>query len=308
MNDNEREMDLALAEAEQENRLLRARNERLERELAGQVALNKMAENARELGLDYEPAVQEGRDWSLLEATQESLREHMAEIKRLKAAQPAPVQDEFDIRGMLASKLTCWNRLKETEANELVALVASLSQPAPVQSCYCPNCEAMGKELAALKAQPAPVQELTNLQRHEQNVQKFLAAQPTPVQEPVACVQDLDEVKRKHLVYEKGMDWKDPLYTTPPAAQQGLDWKAEYLKSVESGCITLDELREANAELDATNRQVEILSDALAESRREIDVMIALARADEREECLSVIKPNATPMEIAVAIRARGQG
>jgi hypothetical protein len=27
------------------------------------------------------------------------------------------------------------------------------------------------------------------------------------------------------------------------------DWKAEYLKSVESGCITLDELREARAEL-----------------------------------------------------------
>jgi hypothetical protein len=26
----------------------------------------------------------------------------------------------------------------------------------------------------------------------------------------------LDEAKRKHLVYEKGMDWKDPLYTTPP--------------------------------------------------------------------------------------------
>jgi hypothetical protein len=37
------------------------------------------------------------------------------------------------------------------------------------------------------------------------------------------------------------------------------------------------------AELDATNRQVEILSDALAESRREIDAMVALARADERE-------------------------
>jgi len=33
--------------------------------------------------------VLEGRDWSLLEATQESLREHMAEIKRLKEAQPA---------------------------------------------------------------------------------------------------------------------------------------------------------------------------------------------------------------------------
>jgi hypothetical protein len=37
--------------------------------------------------------VLEGRDWSLLEATQESLREHMAEIKRLKEAQPAPVQE-----------------------------------------------------------------------------------------------------------------------------------------------------------------------------------------------------------------------
>jgi hypothetical protein len=52
-----------------------------------------------------------------------------------------------------------------------------------------------------------------------------------------------------------------------------IDWKAEYLKSVESGCITLDELREARAELDATNRQVEILSDALAESRREVAAM-----------------------------------
>jgi hypothetical protein len=108
--------------------------------LKASIALDKMAENARELGLDYEPApvqevrlwavfcggcrkewsvpyqhpgksicaeceakckdtpptaqpaVQEGRDWSLLEATQESLREHMAEIKRLKTAQPAPVQ------------------------------------------------------------------------------------------------------------------------------------------------------------------------------------------------------------------------
>ena len=47
-------------------------------------------------------------------------------------------------------------------------------------------------------------------------VREALAEQPAQ-QEPVACVQDLDEVKRKHLVYEKGMDWKDPLYTSPPA-------------------------------------------------------------------------------------------
>jgi hypothetical protein len=43
-----------------------------------------------------QPAVQEGRDWSLLEATQESLREHMAEIKRLKAEQPVPVKTYSD--------------------------------------------------------------------------------------------------------------------------------------------------------------------------------------------------------------------
>ena len=44
-----------------------------------------------------------------------------------------------------------------------------------------------------------------------------------PEQEPVACVQDLGEVKRKHLVYEKGMDWEDPLYTAPSQRQwQGL--------------------------------------------------------------------------------------
>jgi hypothetical protein len=40
----------------------------------------------------------QGRDWLLLEATQESLREHMAEIKRLKALleqpEPVPMTDE----------------------------------------------------------------------------------------------------------------------------------------------------------------------------------------------------------------------
>jgi hypothetical protein len=47
--------------------------------------------------VDARLAQQEGRDWSLLEATQESLREHMAEINRLKAAQPAPVQEPVAI-------------------------------------------------------------------------------------------------------------------------------------------------------------------------------------------------------------------
>jgi hypothetical protein len=247
MNDNEREMDLALAEAEQENRLLRARNERLERELAGQVALDKMAENARELGLDYEPApvqekcflcgervasctsdvcpklaqpaviqqmvdaldhadellggndtlvmngaaagrwlleqpavqepvarqyqgrdgvwrdfinekhykdtledgswpirnlyttppaqpaVQEGRDWSLLEATQESLREHMAEIKRLKATQPAPVQDlPFGVGGGLVAIKTLLSRDPCVHANTAIEMIDAILKEHPV--------------------------------------------------------------------------------------------------------------------------------------------------------------------------------
>jgi hypothetical protein len=78
-------------------------------------------------------------------------------------------------------------------------------------------------------------------------------------------------------------DNAQPLYTTPTAAQQEPNWKTEYLKSVESGCITLDELREANAELDATNRQVEILSDALAESRREVAAQPAPVKVWEAE-------------------------
>jgi hypothetical protein len=34
--------------------------------------------------------------------------------------------------------------------------------------------------------------------------------------------------------------------------------------------------------------------------------LVTVSAAAEREACLSVIKPNATPMEIAAAIRARG--
>jgi hypothetical protein len=62
------------------------------------------------------------------------------------------------------------------------------------------------------------------------------------------------------------------------------------------------------AELDATNRQVEILSDALAESRREIDAIIALARADQREACAALADKLewADNKGVASAIRARG--
>jgi len=58
-----------------------------------------------------------------------------------------------------------------------------------------------------------------------------------------------------------------------------LDRKAENARE-----LGLDYEPDLQAELDATNRQVEILSDALAESRRGVDALVALARADEREK------------------------
>jgi hypothetical protein len=78
-------------------------------------------------------AQQEGRDWSLLEATQESLREHMAEIKRLKAAQPAmrsATRDEKVVRpGVYSVPIKTfhggkrWVGLSEDEINKLRHLV-----------------------------------------------------------------------------------------------------------------------------------------------------------------------------------------
>jgi hypothetical protein len=73
------------------------------------------------------------------------------------------------------------------------------------------------------------------------------------------------------------------------------------------------EVCDLQAELDATNRQVEILSDALAESRREVDALVALARADEREACAKVCDEvnreydgeEVSASWVAAAIRAR---
>jgi hypothetical protein len=55
----------------------------------------------------------------------------------------------------------------------------------------------------------------------------------------------------------------------------------DYKQLYEQVCEQYDILAK---ELEATNRQVEILSDALAESRRGVDALVALARADEREK------------------------
>jgi hypothetical protein len=109
-----------------------------------------------------------------------------------------------------------------------------------MQSCYCPNCEAMGKELAALKAQPAPVQgpvakvaevhmsrytlEWTNSPLPE-GTELFdrPAAQPAPVQ-LVATIDSLEQEiyeNTREFVSLNVMEWLlNRLNTTPPAAQR----------------------------------------------------------------------------------------
>jgi hypothetical protein len=64
----------------------------------------------------------------------EAMKDAWLEISQMLGE---PTREELDVF------LRTWQRAKQAYS-------------APVQSCYCPNCEAMGKELAALKAQPAP--------------------------------------------------------------------------------------------------------------------------------------------------------
>jgi hypothetical protein len=132
------------------------------------------------------------------------------------------------------------------------------AQPAPVQSCYCPNCEAMGKELAALKAQPAPVQEPVAIPEYIRDAAKHLhenrfepsfmvraivgwingtpPAQPAPVQEPVATIDSLEQEiyeNTREFVSLNVMEWLlKRLNTTPPAAApvEDVDWKEQYEK------------------------------------------------------------------------------
>jgi hypothetical protein len=109
---------------------------------------------------------------------------------------------------------------------------------APVQSCYCPNCEAMGKELAALKAQ-SHANDLTHDQwdawqdKHGLILERdalddllsMLVAQPAPV--PLTRKQ-ICEMGLKHDMtgverhwYEAGIADTEAAFantTTPPAA------------------------------------------------------------------------------------------
>ena len=177
-------------------------------------ALDKKAENARELGLDYEMPItmQEG---------------------------------EFDC----------------THAERLCA---ELKAAHPVAPCTHPslgacslredgtasrwNCVMCGTEFVPKATNRwAEFNEATK--QNIKHAEWYLSTHPQPAQqEPVAWMDRDGDL----YANEPDKNWCPPhypLYTTPPAAQPAPDLQAE---------------------LEATNRQVEILSDALAESRREV--------------------------------------
>ena len=87
-------------------------------------------------------------------------------------------------------------------------------QPAPVQSCYCPNCEAMGKELMMLKAH------LTEEKKVELATNWF--AEDWAITKAVGMLHDYDRLLRK---------------TTPPAAQR--QWVGLTDEEIEKACVPL---------------------------------------------------------------------
>jgi hypothetical protein len=115
-------------------------------------------------------------------------------------------------------------------------------------------------------------------------LRKALAA---PVQEPVATLWQHGETGRTRItmpgdITDCDARWfkASDLYTTPPAAP------------------------DLQAELDATNRQVEILSDALAESRRERQ-WVGLTDEEIEKACVPLGAAMLSFTEVAQAIEAK---
>ena len=110
----------------------------------------------------------------------------------------------------------------------------------PAQKCSYPYCGCNSKAWCKVERNE-PLEKMADNARE-------LGLDYEPVQEPVAWMDRDGDL----YANEPDKNWCPPhypLYTTPPAAQPAPDLQAE---------------------LEATNRQVEILSDALAESRREV--------------------------------------
>ena len=184
------------------------------REALAQSALDKMAENARELGLDYEPApvlyqlpddLYDSKDWKV---------------------------------GSYAERVEWLHTMYEAKKRELEYCLDA----APVQ-------EPVGEvDYSA----PGNVNWLC--WKFLENKTKLYTTPPAaPAQEPIKWTNKMSiDVPNQQL------------YTTPPNVATPLD---------ETASLAAQDLQ---TELEATNRQVEILSDALAESRREVAALKAV--------------------------------
>jgi hypothetical protein len=205
----------------------------------------------------------------------------------VRKALAAPVQPlPFGVGGGLVAIKTLLSRDPCGHANTAIKMIDAIlaEQPAPLQPLtWLKTIETPGGFGKFVEAKPnekgakpvytaPPAQEIvcsTGLCHYKpaaQPAQKrhvsyvcpqchwSLEKQSAPVQEPVAWFYR-DNLGRPCSTTKKPLSpFKDmqPLYTTPPAAP------------------------DLQAELDATNRQVEILSDALAESRREVAALTAV--------------------------------
>ena len=128
-------------------------------------------------------------------------------ITAIKQARSAPVQEPVDsvqAIGNLMFALTTWKATTSKTAPaawkkllQACADMVATEQPAPVQSCYCPNCEAMSKELAALK------EHLTEEKKVELATNWF--AEDWAITKAVGMLHDYDRLLRS---------------ATPPAAQR----------------------------------------------------------------------------------------
>jgi hypothetical protein len=152
----------------------------------------------------------------------------------------------------------------------------ALVQPAPVQSCYCPNCEAMGKELMMLKAhltEEKKVELATNWFAEDWAITKAVGMlhdydrllrkttpPAAPVQEPVGTYGEIFESMQSLLrsglqsdqqIYAAMKD--KPLYTTPPAAKR--QWVG----------LTLTERNQLCRDIAASTHQVRAIEAKLKE-------------------------------------------
>jgi hypothetical protein len=94
--------------------------------------------------------VQDDRDWSLLEATQESLREHMAEIKRLKAIIEAAEKQEPYGYVSIGNSPVFRKEKPEIGRWKTVYTTPPAAQPAPVQDPVLQEIEQYRLQMAGI--------------------------------------------------------------------------------------------------------------------------------------------------------------